>query len=129
MVKYPIIMNNCILCGLSVEITLGKGLCHKCYYHTYPDLDEGDKSKIHEKWLKYKANDIRGRQKRRRVLKQILGEKGFPHDIFGNVLCYVGLEGMIEDRDGGVNPLVDEVDVEVNPVDGVVNPVDSKKIE
>ena len=122
MAKYPIIMNNCTWCGSSVEMTIAKGLCPECYHLYGTDLEEGDKAKIREKWLKYKINDIRGIQKRRRVLKKILEQKGFPHDIFGNVLCYVGLEGMIEDGCQGGNPLVDEVDVEVNPAD-------SKKIE
>ena len=97
MVKYSVIMSACTWCGEEVEITVVKGLCPECYHLYGTDLEEGDKAKIREKWLKYKINDIRGRQKRRRVLKQILGERGIPHDIFGNVLCYVGLEGMIGD--------------------------------
>ena len=104
--KYPVIMFNCIWCGSSVEITIAKGLCQECYYLYGTDLEECDKAKIREKWLKYKVNDIRVIQKRRLVLKKILGEKGIPHDIFANVLCYVGFEGYIGDADEFVDEVV-----------------------
>ncbi len=121
MVKDPVIMSACTWCREEVEMTIAKGLCPECYHLYGTDLEEGDKAKIREKWLKYKVNDIRGRQKRRRVLKVILEQTEIPHDIFSNILCYVGLEGMI--GDGDVNPLVDKVE------DKLVDEEDIKKIE